>query len=195
MNQSIRHFAAFSISFPGLKNRITSDASVSEPIITNDSIALNDPRLIPAKAMWDTGATMSGISRPLAERMKLKRTREAYTTHAKGQEITNVYTIDLYLPNNIAIPQIEVLEVESFKGDFDIIIGMNIIALGDFSITNVAGKTTFSFRIPSVKTIDYVNEARGIKNKILSSTGRNDPCPCGSGKKFKQCCAPKCGKF
>ncbi|MFQ9949657.1 MAG: SEC-C metal-binding domain-containing protein [Escherichia coli] len=19
-------------------------------------------------------------------------------------------------------------------------------------------------------------------------TGRNDPCPCGSGKKFKQCC-------
>ena len=22
-------------------------------------------------------------------------------------------------------------------------------------------------------------------------TGRNEPCPCGSGKKFKQCCAPK----
>ena len=21
--------------------------------------------------------------------------------------------------------------------------------------------------------------------------GRNDPCPCGSGKKFKQCCASK----
>ncbi|MFO0974097.1 MAG: SEC-C metal-binding domain-containing protein [Phycisphaerae bacterium] len=21
--------------------------------------------------------------------------------------------------------------------------------------------------------------------------GRNDPCPCGSGKKFKQCCAKK----
>ncbi len=23
--------------------------------------------------------------------------------------------------------------------------------------------------------------------KILSNTGRNDPCPCGSGKKFKKC--------
>ena len=22
--------------------------------------------------------------------------------------------------------------------------------------------------------------------------GRNDPCPCGSGKKFKKCCAWKC---
>jgi hypothetical protein len=22
-------------------------------------------------------------------------------------------------------------------------------------------------------------------------TGRNDPCPCGSGKKFKHCCASK----
>jgi len=21
-----------------------------------------------------------------------------------------------------------------------------------------------------------------------SKTGRNDPCPCGSGKKFKKCC-------
>jgi hypothetical protein len=26
-----------------------------------------------------------------------------------------------------------------------------------------------------------------MKNKI----GRNDPCPCGSGKKFKKCCAQK----
>ena len=25
--------------------------------------------------------------------------------------------------------------------------------------------------------------------------GRNDPCPCGSGKKFKQCCASKKDRF
>ena len=25
----------------------------------------------------------------------------------------------------------------------------------------------------------------------MPSTGRNEPCPCGSGKKFKQCCALK----
>jgi len=22
----------------------------------------------------------------------------------------------------------------------------------------------------------------------MAKTGRNDPCPCGSGKKYKQCC-------
>ena len=25
----------------------------------------------------------------------------------------------------------------------------------------------------------------------MQRPGRNDPCPCGSGKKFKQCCAAK----
>jgi hypothetical protein len=25
--------------------------------------------------------------------------------------------------------------------------------------------------------------------------GRNDPCSCGSGKKFKQCCASKAGRW
>ncbi len=27
----------------------------------------------------------------------------------------------------------------------------------------------------------------------VSKAGRNDPCPCGSGKKYKKCCALKGG--
>lgn len=27
--------------------------------------------------------------------------------------------------------------------------------------------------------------------KTGEATGRNDPCPCGSGKKYKQCCMKK----
>jgi hypothetical protein len=33
-----------------------------------------------------------------------------------------------------------------------------------------------------------------IKNELnvfMKKTGRNDPCPCGSGKKFKKCCESK----
>ncbi|MEN9429798.1 MAG: motif, partial [Pseudomonadota bacterium] len=26
--------------------------------------------------------------------------------------------------------------------------------------------------------------------KLYARTGRNDPCPCGSGQKFKRCCMP-----
>jgi hypothetical protein len=29
--------------------------------------------------------------------------------------------------------------------------------------------------------------------KRAAETGRNDPCPCGSGKKFKKCCGPLIG--
>jgi yecA family protein len=32
---------------------------------------------------------------------------------------------------------------------------------------------------------------RGTPARATSTVGRNDPCPCGSGKKFKQCCLGK----
>jgi len=33
-------------------------------------------------------------------------------------------------------------------------------------------------------------EASATKQPVLSQkkAGRNDPCPCGSGKKYKKCC-------
>jgi hypothetical protein len=33
--------------------------------------------------------------------------------------------------------------------------------------------------------------ARGVSSEGLQRVGRNAPCPCGSGKKFKKCCARK----
>ena len=38
---------------------------------------------------------------------------------------------------------------------------------------------------------DYVSKAQAQKAKPARTgpkVGRNDPCPCGSGKKYKQCC-------
>lgn len=32
------------------------------------------------------------------------------------------------------------------------------------------------------------NEGSETKKPIKVEKGRNDPCPCGSGKKFKKCC-------
>jgi len=32
-----------------------------------------------------------------------------------------------------------------------------------------------------------------LQNPVKKHPGRNDPCPCGSGKKYKRCCAPKFG--
>lgn len=38
----------------------------------------------------------------------------------------------------------------------------------------------FAGRAPARKSAPFVHRA--------DKTGRNDPCPCGSGRKFKQCC-------
>jgi len=27
-----------------------------------------------------------------------------------------------------------------------------------------------------------------VNNNVKKKIGRNDPCPCGSGKKYKKCC-------
>jgi hypothetical protein len=40
-------------------------------------------------------------------------------------------------------------------GKTDVLIGMDIISRGDFALTHKEGKTVFSFRYPSLATIDF----------------------------------------
>ena len=47
------------------------------------------------------------------------------------------------------------------------------------------------------KIQEAINNPRFVKVSIARMSGkdRNNPCPCGSGKKFKKCCGLKlCGK-
>lgn len=138
------------------------------------------------KALWDTGATNSVITAGTATTLALKPISKAKVFHAGGESMVNVYLINVYLPNNLIIPNVRVSECADNAGNFGVIIGMDIIS-GDFTITNVGDQTTFSFRLPSVSTIDYVKEANDLSSKAFAKVGRNDICPCGSGKKFKQC--------
>ena len=72
---------------------------------------------------------------------------------------------------------------------------MDIITLGDFSVTNFDEKTTFSFRYPSCSKIDYVMEAKKLQRKDLKKQlksieqeiKKNGKCSCGSGKKYRYC--------
>jgi uncharacterized protein YchJ len=91
------------------------------------------------------------------------------------------------LPNKVIIPDIKVLSGD-FQG-YDIIIGMDIITLGDFALTNFEGKTKCSFRMPSMMEIDFVKKSH-IETYISDDgkQGRNSKCHCGSGKKYKNCC-------
>ena len=79
--------------------------------------------------------------------------------------------------------------------DTDFLIGMDIITLGDFSVTNFEGKTTFSFRYPSCETINYAMQAKELRRKNLKRQLRtieqkikkSGKCFCGSGRQFRYC--------
>jgi uncharacterized protein len=43
------------------------------------------------------------------------------------------------------------------------------------------------FRRPSPQEMSLVSESSTYR-RALPKVGRNEPCPCGSGKKFKHCC-------
>lgn len=35
---------------------------------------------------------------------------------------------------------------------------------------------------------EWLRDSRRIRASEPANVGRNDPCPCGSGKKYKRCC-------
>ena len=52
-------------------------------------------------------------------------------------------------------------------------------------LTNGAVKNSLNFFVPKSQ-----NERDRLIKKHTTKQGRNDPCACGSGKKFKNCCLP-----
>ena len=140
-------------------------------------------------AIWDTGATHSCITEGVATACNLKPTSIVQTHSAQGTNLANAYYVSLFLPNNVFFPGVNVTQVR--LRDADVLIGMDIISQGDFAVTNLDGKTKFSFRMPSLTDIDFVQQASSqgpsAPKGPFGKVGRNAPCPCGSGKKYKNC--------
>ena len=139
-------------------------------------------------AIWDTGATNCVITRKAIDQCDLKPIGAVQVHHGGGIQIRAVFLVNLGLPNKVGFAQIRATE-----GDIagaDVLLGMDIISGGDFAITQQDGKTTFSFRIPSAETINFVKQKKSIPTPAQPTpkVGRNHPCPCGSGKKYKKCC-------
>jgi len=148
------------------------------------------PRIANFNAIWDTGATGTVITKKVVDELGLKPVRKTKVRHANGEAIVNVYYINLFLPNQVAFKFIPVTE-GILGDDASVLIGMDVITMGDFAVSNFNGKTTFSFRVPSIGEIDF-NTADFIGTSEPASNpnkgvGRNDKCPCGSGKKYKHC--------
>jgi hypothetical protein len=66
---------------------------------------------------------------------------------------SSVYIVDVILPNKVKISGVHVTSAALSPG-FHVLIGMDIIGLGSFGISNFNNRTTFTFKIPSEREID-----------------------------------------
>lgn len=181
-------FQAFTIKANGGKlNKIITAVGVSKPSLNGEHPRAQDIRQ--TNAIWDTGATQSVVTKATARALDLVPSGMARMFHAGGESDVNAYLVNLHLPNGLNVAAVHVLEMEDGQ-DCGVLIGMDVITLGDFTITNVGGITTVSFRYPSIEEIDYVvqsNQLNAIASGGREVVGRNDLCPCGSKRKFKNC--------
>jgi len=158
----------------GLLRELRNDCYISEAFDPSGA----QPHPTPQKflALWDTGATHTVITQKVVDACGLKPIGFTKTHGVGGVHDTEVYLINIVLPNKVIFPGLQVI-----RGDLmvDVLIGMDIIGAGDFAVTNAAGKTVFSYRYPSSEHIDFVQQLN--KTKFLNNPKLHH----GPGKRSK----------
>ena len=102
---------------------------------------------IKARALWDTGAMLSTITPEIAKKLNLVSTNRIKVNGIGNYSIADVVMVSIRLPNLVELTNTRILVLNLVK-DVDMLIGMDIIRLGDFSISNGADKTLFTFAMP-----------------------------------------------
>jgi hypothetical protein len=145
---------SFTVKYPGLCSVLKVECGVSEAFNPNGGGA--HPEAKKYMAIWDTGATGSVITNKVATELGLKPTGVANVSHANGVATVNTYLVNILLPNGIGVIGVRVTE-GILHGNTEMLIG----------------KTCFSFRIPSIKTIDFCEEGRTEQSKNSRPTYLN----------------------
>ena len=142
----------------GLLNSLISRVGIVDAINSQKGLVVE-------QAIWDTGATSSCINKSIVTKLGLIPTGKVIVHTANGASMVSTYVVSLMLPNSVSCPNLVVSE-----GDLgpavDMLIGMDVIAHGDFVVQNNAGKTSFSFCFPAfddkydmIEKADKVNSA------------------------------------
>lgn len=145
------NFSAFTLKSNGFLNMLKTDALILSDVRFKDKDYT--PKLW--HGLWDTGASMSSITQRIVDDISLIPVGRINMSTANGVVPVNTYFVDIGLPNGLTVKNV-LVSCCDLGDDIDILIGMDIIKFGDFSITNTNKKTTFSFRTPSTEEIDYV---------------------------------------
>lgn len=94
---------------------------------------------------------------------------------AAGTGEKNTFIVDIRLPNKIVFKDLMVTDGE-LGSQFDVLVGMDIISSGDFSISNTSNKTIFTFcypPLPKAHNIDLLKITDGLNKKAHTKTMKN----------------------
>jgi hypothetical protein len=143
----LRH--AFRIDFEGIAKSLLVPVRIGLP-----STVFPEAKHMLYRSIWDTGAECSLITPKVVQELGLapvsKQWIQGYEKHDKPQ-LADQYLVDLILPNHVMIVEVPVACCDfgsSPEEDSNVLIGMDIIMMGDLTISNGGGRTKFSFCIP-----------------------------------------------
>ena len=177
---------SLTVRYSGLSGAILTDCDICEDFDPDNLEASSNARYISVKALWDTGCSGVAISQHVVDELGLVGNGWVNVHNAGETYRSQYYPIAIKLPNNT---DVHFLRATLAKTEgFDILIGMKVISLGDFAISNYEGETYMTFRIPSIKREDFVAEnERYYATHLLWKKKKMEKCPCGSGKLYKNC--------
>ncbi|MDR1024002.1 MAG: aspartyl protease family protein [Prevotellaceae bacterium] len=141
----------------------SSKAEIADSIVTPVEIEnMLTGQALQTAGIWDTGATGSVITKSTAAALALLPINRARVRGVHGAKEVNVYFVKITLNNRNITLTAQVTECDELSADNSVgmLIGMNIITMGDFAVTSYLGQTTMSFRVPSLQKIDFVAEMR-----------------------------------
>ena len=136
------------------------------PIMTKNETFSRSPTDV--EALWDTGATVTCMKSTLWERLQINpfdTTGRIELAGVGGRVKTNYTIANLILTPNMIIEYCPIYVLD-FPGDAEVLIGMDIMKMGDFAVCNANEKTSFSFVMPPFPDRINLAEKAETVNKL-----------------------------
>jgi predicted aspartyl protease len=122
---------------------------ITTPVSLFSSYASASGKSVKTSAVWDTGATHSVLSPKVVKELGLKAIDTCVVRGINNSQTSDVVVATISLTDDLVLTGRR-FSVNDIPGT-DVLIGMDIIMMGDFVINNADGKTLFSFAIPPFK--------------------------------------------
>jgi len=123
---------------------------ISTPVTLYSSFSSSEGKIVTTSAVWDTGANHSILSPKIVQELGLCAI-DTKLVHGinKSNCLSDIVIATIRLTDDLVLTGRR-FSVNNIPGT-DVLIGMDIIMLGNFVINNTDGKTLFSFVIPPLK--------------------------------------------